>query len=275
MLSAVPRSLRPGVALIIGSRAGRLVLHTGGELIRVQIFDRSMTLAAQAFTSVFPLLIMLGALFGPHARSWLVDRLSIPDTSARLLQEALTGSRSNAFGIVGSLIVVLSATGLARALQRSYRAVWAVHGRASGPAATGYQVVAMLLLVVFIVGTRLLDGTAARSPAPLVAGAVVMFLADCAIAYLLPRVLVGPVVPRARLLTAAGVFALLMLGTRAAGSVYLPRALQASADRYGVFGLAFTYIGWLYVLSFCLLLSGVLGRVLASPRREDHVTRAG
>ena len=264
VLAAVPRRLRPWVALVLGNRLGGLLLHTGSELIRVQIFDRSMTLAAQAFTSVFPLLIMLAALSGERARSWLLDQLGIPDSNARLLQEALTGSRSNAFGVVSALIVVLSATGLARALRRAYRVVWSVRDSAGGVSATGRQVAGVLLLVAFVVGTRLLGGLASRLPAPWAAGAATVALAGCAIAIGLPRILLGPVVSRGLLLASGAVFAVLLVGVRAAGSVYLPRALQASADRYGTFGLAFTYIGWLYVLSFCLLLSAVLGRVLTA-----------
>jgi membrane protein len=65
------------------------------------------------------------------------------------------------------------------------------------------------------------------------------------------------------LVPGACVFALVMLVVRPVGAVYLPRALQASDDRYGTIGLAFTYISWLYVLSFCLLGAAVLGRELA------------
>jgi membrane protein len=39
--------------------------------------------------------------------------------------------------------------------------------------------------------------------------------------------------------------------------------LQSSADRYGTIGVAFTYIGWLYVLAFCLLMTAILGQVVA------------
>jgi membrane protein len=54
-----------------------------------------------------------------------------------------------------------------------------------------------------------------------------------------------------------------MLAVRAVGSVYLPRALHASAGRYGTIGVAFTYIGWLYVVAFCRLLTVVFGHVRA------------
>ncbi|RAK36783.1 membrane protein [Actinoplanes lutulentus] len=266
MLAAVPRRLRPQAALILGNRAGDLLLRTAGELFRVQIFDRSMTLAAQAFTSIFPLLIMLGALAGHRARDELDEVLQVPDSSARLIDEALSGSRSNAFGVVGSLIVIVSATGLARALTRSYRAIWSESGRRAGPAATAWQIGTILLLVLFMVGARTLAWVSGLLPAPHVTGAVLTLVADFALAVLLPRILLGPGLPRARLLVSGLIFGAAMIGVRSVGTVYLPRALQASADRYGTIGLAFTYIGWLYVLSFCLLLCAVAGSVLTGHR---------
>jgi membrane protein len=262
VLAAVPRRLRPGAALILGNRAGALLLDTAGELLRVQIFDRAMTLAAQAFTSIFPILIMMGTIFGHRARDELDDVLQVPDSSARLIDEALSGSRSNAFGVAGSLIVIISATGLARALTRSYRAIWSVPGRRGGAIATAWQIGTILLLVVFMVGARLLGRLGDLLPAPHVTGAALTLVADVALALLLPRILLGPGLHRARLLLSAVIFGVAMIGVREVGTVYLPRALQSSADRYGTIGLAFTYIGWLYVLSFCLLVCAVAGGVL-------------
>ena len=59
-------------------------------------------------------------------------------------------------------------------------------------------------------------------------------------------------------------FGLMMVAVRGAGTIYLPRALQSSTDKDGTIGLAFTYIGWLYVLSFCLLLSAVIGGMISN-----------
>jgi len=72
-----------------------------------------------------------------------------------------------------------------------------------------------------------------------------------------------------------------MLAVRPVGSIYLPLALQSSAERYGTIGVAFTYIGWLYVVAFCLLLAataghvvgrdeGALGRLIRGARRAPH-----
>ncbi|MFC7528668.1 YihY/virulence factor BrkB family protein [Actinoplanes sp. GCM10030250] len=257
ILAAVPRRLRPRAALILGNRAGKTLLKAASELVRVQVFDRSMTLAAQAFTSIFPLLIMFGALLGSRARDRLDELVRLPDSSARLLDEALGGSRNGAFGLVGGLIVVVSATGLARALNRSYRAIWLERGRRPGPAATAWQVGTVLMLVLFLVSARILGWLTGMLPAPRVAGVALALVADFALAFLLPRILLGPGLPRRRLLFAGALFGLAMVGVRAAASVYLPIALQSSAERYGTIGLAFTFISWLYVLSFCLLITAV------------------
>jgi membrane protein len=265
VLAVVPHRLRAPIVTVLN------------ELLRVQIFDRSMTLAAQAFTSIFPLLIMVSTLAGGGSRRHLGELVRLPDVSARLLDDALDGSRSNAFGLVGGLIVILSATGLARALVRSYRTVWQVPGRRTGAAATGWQIGTVLLLVGFLIAIRLLSSLTGMLPAPRAGQVVVTALADLALAALLPRILLGPVVPWTKLLLTGALFAVAMVGVRAGGAIYLPRALTSSADRYGTIGLAFTYIGWLYVLSFCLLLTAILAGVLHPPdqERQDQLADAG
>lgn len=265
-LDAVPRRLRPFAEAVLAHRLGSLLLRVVGELARVQIFDRAMTLAAQAFTSIFPILIMLGALSGKEVRGWINDRLNLPSQSERLLQDALGGSHNNAFGVVGALIVVVSATGLARALARAYRIIWMVPARKAGPAATGLQILSVLLLALFAVAIRLLGDLTDKFPEPRLAGAAVTLLADLIVAVCLPMMLLGPVVARWRLLVAGAIFGAAMIPVRAAGDVYLPRALASSSDKYGTIGLAFTYIGWLYVLSFALLLTAIVGSVLTSAR---------
>ncbi|MEU4426605.1 YhjD/YihY/BrkB family envelope integrity protein [Actinoplanes sp. NPDC024001] len=266
VLAAMPRWLRPRAAPILRHRAGHLLLGTASELIRVQIFDRAMTLAAQAFTSIFPMLIMLGAFFGHRAREKLDEVLNLPPSSVELVDDALSGSRSGAFGVLSSLIVILSATGLARALNRAYRVIWTAPGRKAGPAATAWQIGTVLLLVLFLIVARLLGWLTGSLPAPHLAGAISTFAADFALAFLLPRILLGPGLDRRRLLVSAALFGVCMIGVRAAGGVYLPRALEVSAERYGTIGLAFTFIGWLYVISFVLLLTAVVGGLLADLR---------
>ncbi|GIE98496.1 hypothetical protein Ari01nite_59610 [Paractinoplanes rishiriensis] len=242
---------------------GRLLLRCMGGALRVQIFDRAMTLAAQAFTSIFPLLIMFGSLLGAQRTGGLADVMHLPDTSRRLLDQALDHQGISSFGVLSGLIVLFSATGLARAMVRAYAAVWEIGKVPGGPAAAGRWLLTVLLLSAAVVAGKLLGVLGDAMPLPHLSATALLFVADCLLATLLPVVLLGGALPVRRLLPGGIAYALTMLAVRPAGAVYLPRALRSSDDRYGTIGLAFTYISWLYVLSFCLLATAVIGWVLA------------
>jgi membrane protein len=261
VLAGIPERLRPPFAWLGRRWVGRLLAGSAIELVRVQIFDRAMTLAAQVFTSIFPVLILLGALVGRDLSKQLADLVSLPETSRSVLDQALNHTGFSAFGVMGSLVVLLSSTGLARALTRAYAAVWSISRTSGGPRAAWRWLVTVLTLVAFAVGTHLVSRVTERLALPHLVAAVLLVLADSLLAVILPWLLLAAAVP-VRMLVVGGLgFGLGMLAVRAAGSVYLPLALRTSADRYGTIGVAFTYISWLYVVSFCLLLTATLGRV--------------
>jgi membrane protein len=252
---ALPGWLRPRAAAVLATWFGRTLLRCLAGLVHVQIFDRAMTLAAQAFTSIFPLLILFGSLLGAKQSAQLADDLNLPPSSQRLITDALSDRSLSTFGVFGALIVLFSATGLARAMVRAYATIWDIPKVRSGAAAAGRWLLTVLLLSAFVIVGKL--------PLPVVVKQPFLLLADCGITVLLPVLLLGGAVPARRLVPGGLIFGVVMLFVRPAGSVYLPRALASSDARYGTIGLAFTYIGWLYVMSFCLLGSAVIGKVLA------------
>ncbi|RZU49438.1 membrane protein [Krasilnikovia cinnamomea] len=263
ILVGLPRRLRPLLTWLAKQWVGRILARIAAGLVRVQIFDRSMTLAAQAFTSIIPVLILMGALIGPGDSSRLMEIAGLPDAARSMFVDAVRQGELGAFGLVGSLLVLVSSTGLARALARAYTAVWGARQAPSGARAAWRWFATVLTLAMFMVGTRLLGWATRDLPLPHLSLALLQFAADCAVATLLPWLVLGSAV-RPRLLAAGGlIFALAMIFLRPAGEVFLPIALRSSADRYGTIGVAFAYIGWLYVVSFCLLLTAVLGQVIA------------
>jgi membrane protein len=274
VLAAVPDRLRTPVLWISQRWIGRVVVRTATGLIHVQIFDRAMTLAAQTFTSVFPILIMAGAVFGSGQVARIAELTDLPDASRQLIGEALSDRGVSTFGVVGGLIVLVSSTGLARALTRAYSTVWAVRRPPSGPRAAWRWLVTVLTVAGYLVGSRLLSGLTDDLPQPHLWSSTLFLVADCTLAVIVPRLLLGRTVPLRMLLPGGVAFALVMLAVRPAGSVYLPRALQTADRRYGTIGLAFTYIGWLYLLAFCLLTTAVLGYVIARDAgRIGHLVR--
>ena len=263
LLAALPRLLRPAIARITHHYARRILIGTAAGMIRVQIFDRAMTLAAQAFTSVFPILIMVGAVLGAERIAQFMSLANFPASSRRLIDQAVSEHGLSAFGVAGALVVLLSSTGFARALARAYGLIWEVSRPPSGPRAAWRSLITVLIVATLLIGTRLSAWLTADLRRPDVWSGLLLLLVDFAVAVVVPRLLLGRAVPIRMLLPSGCAFALAMLGVRPAGAVYLPRALQSSYDRYGTIGLAFTYIGWLYALAFCLLLTAVVGQVVA------------
>jgi membrane protein len=96
----------------------------------------------------------------------------------------------------------------------------------------------------------------------------VVFSLDAGLMVFVPWVLLGGAVRPRLLLPGALLFAVTMLFVRPASRTWLPKALDVSAERYGSIGVAFTYLAWLYVVSFCLLLAAVIGQVVAT----DHAS---
>jgi membrane protein len=278
VLAAVPDRLRPRAALLLGHRVGAVLLRTVREVVRVQLFDRAMTVAAQVFTSIFPLLIMLSALLGYRLSHRLAEAAHLPASSQRLIEQALGDRGASSFGVIGSLVVLLSATGLARALARAYGSIWDVTGLPSGPRAAWRWLLTVVLVTFATVGGRLVGWLTGDLPAPYLFGGCLLVIAGALVGALPQRLLLGRRVVWWKVLPGGLIFGLMLLALRPAGSIYLPRALRASDERYGTIGLAFTYIGWLYVLSFALLLATILGRVLVEELRWvrlwDRLSRA-
>jgi len=259
--------IRQAVQRTVGSAMerwpARIIIGTTAGFLRVQIFDRAMTIAAQAFTSIFPTLILLSALAGRNASAEVADVADLPEASRQVLDDALRGGGLGAFGVAGAVVVLISATSLSRALARAYAIIWQLPKLPRGLAMSWRWLVTVLLLVVFLIGSRLIGWVTGQLPLSDASSAIILLLADVGIAVLVPWLVLGGLVPQRLLLPGGCVFGLVMLVLRPVGAVYLPRALATSGERYGPIGHAFTYVSWLYVISFALLGTAVLGQVLA------------
>ena len=121
----------------------------------------------------------------------------------------------------------------------------------------------VLALVLAIVVTSALSRFTDPIPPRNVWTLVLTFGLDIVVAVFMPWLLLANRVPVRRLVPGGVVFALAMLVARPASEVYLPRALEESADQYGSIGVAFTYLASLYVVSFVLLAAAIIGNVIA------------
>jgi membrane protein len=251
----------------------RIVARTVDGLQASEPFDRGMTLAAQAFTSLFPLVIAVAALLPDSSGSLadnFADAFGIPDSSRAVVEQALPAhpDTRGAFGILGVLIVVVSATSFSRALARMYGKVWQV----TPPGWTGgWRWVAALFGVALSAVTlrvlyRLSNGLYAT-----VGQLVLTLVVNSLLWTWAPWLLLARQISWRRLLPGGAIMGVCTVGTSIASGIYLPRALVSASRQYGALGIAFTYIGWLFVIAFVLVCSTVLGAVLA--RDESRLAR--
>jgi membrane protein len=264
VLQRLPPRLRRFSERLLSRWPGRIAFRTAAGCIGIEIFDRSMTIAAQFFTSVFPILILLGIWADSDDSGTVADALNLPEQSRSVLEQAIQSSSSASFGVVGVLIVLASATSLSRALTRAFAAIWRLPRPRSTLRSAWRWLAVVVTLALSLVVVRALGGFAAAVPPGEFWQHVVAFACDITLLVFVPWLLLSGAVQPRRLLPGAVIFAFVMLAVRPASAVWLPRALEVSADRYGSIGVAFTYLAWLYVVAFCVLLSAVVGQVVAT-----------
>jgi len=247
------------------SASGRFTLRLLRELGSVQLVDRGMTLAAHAFTSVLPILIVAGALrarLDAETRPVFEEHLGFDHATADILEKSLPGGAAElrATGVIGVVLLVIAATSFARALERGLHAIWRTP-------AIGIKfawrwlaaVVAVVIGLALIVATRIIvrgDG-----PTP-----VIEFIAEVvlwsALWWIACWVVVNRRVGLRELLPGAVLAGVGFAVAGLFGRVLLPPLFADSAMRYGVLGIGFTYLGWLLVLACILVIATSAGRVV-------------
>jgi membrane protein len=245
----------------------RMTTATIRDFRELEVLDRAMTLAAQAFTSVFPLIIAIAAIRPEQGDSLgddLADILSSPEASRRVLEEAFPSEPRTfgAFGVVGVLIVLISSTSFTRALARMYSRIWQVTppGRLRG---AWRWIAALLAIAVTVIVLGLLQRVWQGIPADTLLDAITGFLLSTVIWTWTPWVLLAGKVGW-RALLPGGTLMGVGTGVISLGShFYLPRALNSAAGQFGALGIAFTYISWLFVVMVVLVGTTLVGAVIA------------
>ena len=244
---------------------GRVLITSVTAFFRLEMFDRSMAIAAQLFTSVVPILIIVTTWASSRNANSIADFVDRPAQTQAVLEDAIEGARSATIGLLGALMLLASATSLSRALTRAFAAVWS----ASRPKSTLLRSASRWLAVVLVLSLAVIVVDVARGPLeslpPPGAWPHLLTLAtDATLGLLLPWLLLEGSVAHRRLAPGALTFAALMLAVRPATHAWFPPALDVSSDRYGTIGVSFTYIALLYTLSFCFLAAAVTGHAIAT-----------
>jgi membrane protein len=239
------------------------------RFVEIQGAQQATVLAAQAFTSLIPFLVVVAA-FAPGEGD-LADRIvdlfkldGSGEESARALFQSAGETRS-AMPWVSIVILVLTSTSFARAMQRtferayrtdpgrltdSWRALawlagYAVWILASGPLRQAFDDMGGILLAIIVAaftGFWLWLGT--------------------------PIVLIRGIEWRS-LVPGAAVIAFLISLVTIASEIWVPILMTSSAEKYGLIGIALAFQSWLVVMAFVIVIGAVVGAVI----RERHAVQ--
>jgi membrane protein len=250
------------------SFAGEIV----DEMVRVEVIDRALALASKLFVAVIPLSIILKALV-PGSGSFgqdLVVRfgLSGPGASATRTLFASGSEVRGAVSVIGVVIVLYSVLSFTRALQRVYLNVWRLHPQPFD--ALARQVAWIVGFVVYsAVLSPLHDlehghglGVLYTASATLLGAAFWVWS---------PYLLLGRRIRWRRmlptgLLTAAGI-SVYSVWT----ALFLPAIFTNNAERYGLIGIAFGLVTWLFAYAGVVIVCAVLAGVWDQHRHTANV----
>lgn len=266
------RKQRRGLAVRASPACGRVARTRGvpvvlsfvrrclERFVGLEGFDRAMALAGQGFAALLPLLIVVAAISpagGQDLAAMLINAFHLEGTAAESLRQAVSPSDAlqGSVSVVGLLILVVSALSFTRALQRLYERAWQLpkvgwKGNLHGLVwLAGFSVYLSVLPVV----TSLATGFAA---------VVASLAVGSALWLLTPWVLVARRLPPRRLLPQALLTAIGLAVLTAVSAISMPRAVATSAAQFGVIGVAFALLSWLFLVGLVLVTAAAVGAVL-------------
>ncbi|MCT4353359.1 YihY/virulence factor BrkB family protein [Streptomyces sp. Je 1-79] len=250
-----------------------VVSHLTARMLAVNILDAATRLAAQCFLTAIPLLFVVASFAPEGVKNQLIESVravfgltGAADDQLQKLYTSHTESLEQVTGFVGTLMVLLSATAVSRAMQRLCMRAWAIPKGGTKVAPWRWLVWIVVWLVVLVVQAPLRNGFGAG----LWLGIPVTVVCQTALWWWSQHLLLGgrigwlPLLPGA-VLTGAAVTAL-SLGAH----FYMPMALNRTLAEYGSLGPVFTMLSWLIVVCAVVAVAITVGAVLAQETGLAH-----
>ncbi|WP_167046882.1 YhjD/YihY/BrkB family envelope integrity protein [Salinibacterium sp. ZJ454] len=244
---------------------GRFALRAARALVAIEVFDRAMTLAAQAFMSILPLVIAVAALRRGDAEPigrGLSTYLGLNDSAAAALEKVVPSSSDvfSALGWFGTLLLVVSATAFSRALERFYARVWSK--RKLGFRAT-WRLFAVLATILLGLVVLQFSRSILRADGTYIAfRGVVEFVLWTGVWLLVGWIVLNRTVSFRLLFPGAVLCGIGLAVLGGVGRIYLPIALTSSAEQFGALGITIAYVGWLFAIMSVVVGGVTIGHVL-------------
>jgi membrane protein len=267
MTSAAGTTQAPGRSARLRTWLQRLLIWRVWErLLEIEFVDRSVALAAKAFVSFFPLVIVVAAFVPLRTRTSIVSalaaRLGLEGDALSLVQASFASSDDirQATGVLGLVFTIVFAISFTTALGRVYLRAWRrPPHRGVDTYWRGVTWLSVMLASLALIGA--LRGAVGEG-----AGAVVWVVALGVNAglwwFTAWWFLRGNV--RMRVLVPTGVItAVAMAGFTLTASVWMPEVVRSNEAQFGFFGVALALVTWFSGAAICILVGACAGPVLA------------
>lgn len=241
------------------------------DLIRVEFIDRMVVVAAQSLFAMVPLFVVIAA-FSPdvvrdNVLTQIADVMAIKGSALDAVKNVISAEDIRTqTGLAGLVVVLLSATSYARALQRMYERTW------QQPHVGGLPGMRRSLLWIVGCVTYLEVLTLVLAALSILPGAglwrlVGQVAAGTALWWWTPYVLLQGREPWRNLLPGALLTSLALAALTTLSGVLMPPYVAANVSQFGALGLVFAASTWLLVFGGILVVACVLGRVtVVEPR---------
>jgi len=238
------------------------------RLAELNPVERGLALGSKLFTAVVPLAIILSSLMSSRdaVATRLIEGFGLTGAGAAALRELLrvpAGQTGSAISVIGILVLIYSLLSFSRALQRVYQDAWRLPPMHSRGMAWG-----LLWVVAFAVWFSLSTPISRALHAHgLNLGAAIVSVALGSILWMVtPFILLGRRVAMRALLPGGIATAILLVVFNIGSRVYLPRSTTSNVGRYGLVGVTFTILTWLFAFSLTLIASAAIGAVVSERR---------
>ena len=250
--------------------------------MRIEAIDRALALASKLFVAVIPLSILLRSV-APGSEDFgddLVERLGLSGLGASATRTLFAKGTEvrGAVSVIGILIVLYSVLSFTRALQRVYMNIWRVKPQL--PDARVRELTWMAGFAAYSVILAPLrsfehshDVPSLYGPSAIALGAVFWLWT--------PYILLGKRVPWHRLIPPGFVTTVAITVYSIGTAIFLPDIFTRNAERYGLIGIAFGIVTWLFAYAAVVIVSAVLGwtwdqhRQAAAGERHDGAGCSG
>ncbi|MFG3226869.1 YhjD/YihY/BrkB family envelope integrity protein [Kitasatospora sp. NPDC048194] len=252
-------------------REAPFLRRLASQLLHVHVLDMATRLAAQAFLTAIPVLFVLAAFMPQEVRNSVSESLrtvlGLQGASLDEIRAALRpsgqGSTIDAFGGIGILVTLLSATSCSRILQRLCERSWHLPHLAGRLAAWRWLAWLLVWLTALILQGQVRSGFGAGSGL----GVVLYLITATLLWWWTQHLLLGGRVPWLPLLPGALLTGAALTALAWVSQLYVPRSLNRSVTQFGPLGLVFTLLSWLIVVFTAVTLGIAIGYVVASQGR--------